>query len=138
MNSKNKGLFVLMTFIVLAVALIVTSVLVRTKFKTDQSSSVSSVSTQSVLSDKEPTILNVPSNIAIVGQEFTYPVKVTDPDTSSENITLTLVENPAWVTSEGLVIKGTPTEADRGDNKIVFEISDGIKKVAKIFYLKVE
>lgn len=85
-----------------------------------------------------PAIQNMPPSKIIVGQGYIYDLAVIDSDTHYTDIKLNIIEGPNWLVANGLSLLGNPGLVDVGEHKVTIELSDGVHKVYKTFYILVE
>ena len=76
--------------------------------------------------NQSPTITSTPITTATVGEEYTYDVEATDPD-SGDTLTYSLTTSPTGMNINSItgVINWAPTSAQIGDYNVTVEVSDG-------------
>ena len=76
--------------------------------------------------NQSPTITSTPITAATVGEEYTYDVEATDPD-SGDTLTYSLTTSPTGMNINSItgVINWAPTSAQIGDYNVTVEVSDG-------------
>jgi len=70
-----------------------------------------------------PTITSIPGDTAIVGVEYIYEVKATDPD--GDVLTYSLINKPEGMTIDFATISWIPTEEQIGVGNFTVKVSDG-------------
>jgi hypothetical protein len=86
--------------------------------------------------NQAPDITSIPSLTAIVGAEYTYTIKATDPE--GDAITCSLVSGPTGMTFDGTAtISWTPTSLQIGANDVIVKASDGEKATTQSFTITV-
>jgi hypothetical protein len=77
---------------------------------------------------------------ATVGEEYVYNVVATDSD--NDNLTIELDSDITWLTlTEGengkAKLSGTPADADKGVNRVVLSVTDGVQTIKQEFDINV-
>ena len=85
-----------------------------------------------------PYIVNSPTAVGIVGEEYVYIVECSDSDTPEENLALTLVNAPSWMSVDGKKVYGIPTVGSEGQYKLKIRVSDGEHSSVKESYILIE
>jgi len=85
-----------------------------------------------------PVIVNVPPKKAVVGEQYSYFVKFSDPDSKIEDISVSIKTAPAWLRMNENILTGIPLASDVGSNKIILYITDGYNKRESEFFIAVE
>lgn len=86
-----------------------------------------------------PEMLNIPPKLVEVGEKYSFPVRVIDPDSKKEDLDVRISEGPAWLhKKENNIIYGYPKRDDIGIHKIVLTITDGKNVERKEFYIEVK
>jgi hypothetical protein len=86
-------------------------------------SSVATVSINVSPVNDAPIFTSVSVNNAAIGIDYRYLLQATDID--GDNLQFALITQHNWLSLEGDMLFGNPTEADRGEQDIVLRVSDG-------------
>jgi hypothetical protein len=70
-----------------------------------------------------PRIVSVAPISVLEGREYIYDVKVADSDSSSSDISIDIVEGPAWLSIDDNVVSGVARGI--GTYKVVLRVTDG-------------
>ena len=76
---------------------------------------------------------------AKIGEEYVYVPSYFDSDTDVNDLTLTLVSAPSWLSLSNGVIRGVVPEVVVGSTfKFVIEVSDGYNSTSQLSYIVIE
>ena len=83
-----------------------------------------------------PVFKSEPPINGYVGEKYSYDVSVSDSD--SEDLKLSLIKGPLWISVDGLEVHGVPyRETSMSGEKVVLEISDGVNSNYQTYYLNI-
>lgn len=85
-----------------------------------------------------PYIVNSPTAVGVVGEEYVYMVECSDSDTPEEDLALTLISAPSWMSVDGKKVYGTPAVGSEGQYKLKIRVSDGEHSSVKESYILIE
>ncbi len=86
-----------------------------------------------------PYIVSLAPIRAEIGQEYVYVPSYFDSDTDVNDLTLTLVSAPSWLSLSNGVIRGVVPEVVVGSTfKFVIEVSDGYNSTSQLSYIVIE
>ena len=84
-----------------------------------------------------PIIENISLEDSFEDLFYNQTLTVSDIDNNQDNLTLSLIESPQWLSLNGLVLSGTPAEQNIGITEITLSVSDGQISSSKVFNLTV-
>lgn len=86
-----------------------------------------------------PYIVSLAPIRAKIGEEYVYVPSYFDSDTDVNDLTLTLVSAPSWLSLSNGVIRGVVPEVVVGSTfKFVIEVSDGYNSTSQLSYIVIE
>ncbi len=85
-----------------------------------------------------PYVVNIPPAIGYEGVEYVYDVKLSDSDTSEEDLVITLIDAPSWLFVDGKRIYGVPPVNSVGQYKLKIRVSDGENSSVKENYILIQ
>ncbi len=85
-----------------------------------------------------PYVVNIPPAIGYEGEQYIYDVKLSDSDTTEENLIVTLMDAPNWLFVEGKRIYGVPPVGSVGQYKLRIRVSDGENSSVKENYILIQ
>lgn len=137
MNSeKRKLLFFILFPLIASISIVVSVVINQNSSIGDTRSAASDVEEVPAITSGIPRIVTVAPQSAYVGEDFSYTVKVADSDTELEDITLELIEAPAWLRiRDRFDLYGKPVIVGGNTQKVVVEVTDGKHITTQTFYL---
>jgi VCBS repeat-containing protein len=72
-----------------------------------------------------PSITSAAVTAVAEDTTYTYTVTTTDPDTG-DSVTVSATTLPLWLTFDGVILSGTPTNSEVGDHAVVLEATDSV------------
>jgi hypothetical protein len=85
-----------------------------------------------------PYITSVSPVTAYIGKEYVYDIKYSDRDSGREDITISLLEAPSWLSVQDFHISGTPPIGSSGQYKFNVKISDGVNSSIQENYILIQ
>ncbi len=134
MNASRKVKIVINVFFVLILG---TVGIILTEKNKDTGKEVEDVLGRSNISTV-PYIVNSPTAVGVVGEEYVYMVDCSDGDTSDDDLAITLVDAPSWLFVDGKKVYGTPPIGSAGQYKLKIRVSDGEHSSVKESYILIE
>ncbi len=133
MDASRKAKVVLSVFVVLIIGTVGIILMERNKDTSD---------TETVLGKSNivdvPYIVNSPTAVGVVGEEYAYIAECSDGDTSDEDLALTLINAPSWMSVDGKKVYGVPSVGSEGQYKLKIRVSDGEHSSIKESYILIE
>ena len=84
-----------------------------------------------------PIIVNISLEDSFEDLFYNQTLTISDIDNNQDNLTLSLIESPQWLSLDGLVLSGTPAEQNIGITEITLSVYDGQINSSKVFNLTV-
>lgn len=134
MNASRKVKIIINVFFVLILG---TVGIILTEKNKDTGKKVEDVLGRSNISTV-PYIVNSPTAMGVVGEEYVYTVECSDGDTLDEDLTITLIDAPSWLFVDGKKVYGTPPVGSEGQYKLKIRVSDGKNSSVKESYILIE
>ncbi len=86
----------------------------------------------------EPEFTSTPIIEATEDSEYQYIIEIMDIDPTNDNLTISGINTPDWLSLDGTLLYGTPTNSHVGYHNVTLSLSDGYDVVVQTFTIYVE